>query len=303
MLKNFRTVILLLSLCFADSTAATTVVYVVTPTGIVIGADGLLLPPAGPPLGTNGVQVPGATTLKIRLLKKRLAVANLDIEFAKSPDLTVTLYDFQTWIKQIDEHTDAKMSVSGLTEFIKNQMRTTFAFEIAAIESHKVTKEQAVAGNIDAPIVRYIIVGYEKGIPVGYSLTLEPNWETHTVNGPVQVLLEAPAGSKPDSYMALSGQTVGISRVFVEGTKEQKEYSARVPVESRLGVGKGLTLKQASNVVRALLGIEAEANPRFVGFPITVVTIPRVGNGWARTYDKDVSALSTLPKSIQPKQR
>ncbi len=71
----------------------------------------------------------------------------------------------------------------------------------------------------------------------------------------------------------------------------------RVPVEfSMLQKGKSLTLKQASNVVRSMLAIESEAEPDFVGFPITLVTIPRRGNGWSRTYKRDVSPLSALPE-------
>jgi hypothetical protein len=306
MFKNFRRAILLLSLCFANSSAATTVVYVVTPTGVVIGADGLLFPPAGLPAGADGLQLPGATVTKIFLLKKHLVVASLSSELQKSPDLTATLYDFQTWIKDTDKQTDAEISVTGLTEFIKNQMRTTFAYEIYWFETSKVTREQAPSF-IDSRIVHYIIAGYEKGVPVAYSLTLDLNWETHFVDGPFQLPFKGSIDHKHDlSYCLFVGQQVGISRIFVEGTKEQKEYLARIPVESRIlnrGKSESLTLKQASNVARALLGIEAEANPRFVGFPITVVTIPKVGNGWVRTYEKDVSTLSTVPKTTQGKQR
>jgi hypothetical protein len=304
MFKNIWTVTLLFSLlCFANSTAATTVVYVVTPTGIVIGADGLLFPPTNLPVGADD---PGATMTKVFLLKKHLAVATLSSGLQKTPDLTTTLYDFQTWIKDIDKQTDAEISVTGLTEFIKNQMRTTFAFEIYWFETSKITREQAPS-NIDPRIVHYIIAGYEKGVPVAYSLTLDLNWETHFVDGPTQLPFQGPRDHSLDlSYCLFVGQQVGLSRIFEQGTKEQKEYLARIPVESRIlnrGASESLTLKQASNVARALLGIEAEANPRKVGVPITVVTIPQVGNGWIRTYEKDVSALSTLPKTTKGKQR
>jgi hypothetical protein len=300
MFKSFRTVVFLFSLCFANSTAATTVIYVVTPTGIVIGADGLLFPPTNLPVGTDD---PGATATKVILLKKHLAVASLSSALQKTPDLTTTLYDFQTWIKDIDKQTDEEISATGLTEYIKNQMRTTFAFEIYWFENSKITRAQAPS-NIDTRIVHYMIAGYEKGVPVAYSLTLDLNWETHFVDGPTQLPFEAPEEHRHDlSYVLGLGQKVGLSRISEQGTKEQKEYLDRILVESRIlskGKSESLTLKQASNVVRALLGIEAKANPRFVGFPITVVTIPKIGDGWVMTYEKDVSTLSTLPKTGQP---
>jgi hypothetical protein len=92
MRKNYLAVILLASLGFADHARATTVVYVVTPTGIVVGADG-----KGFPTGT---------VLKIVLLKGKFVVADLYIEQAKSNDSGAALYDFPVWVKKIDEQTD-----------------------------------------------------------------------------------------------------------------------------------------------------------------------------------------------------
>jgi hypothetical protein len=75
---------------------------------------------------------------------------------------------------------------------------------------------------------------------------------------------------------------VGSKRVLQELKQEQGDLYQRViskaPLESRMLSGKReLSVNQASNLVRALLEVEAEANPEQVGPPFTIVTIPRNG--------------------------
>jgi hypothetical protein len=282
MRKNYLAVPLFIVLCFADHATATTVVYAVTPTGMVIGAD--------------GKTVPSGTAIKIFLLRGKYVVADLYAENAKSNDGGVMAYDFPVWIKQVDQHTDANVSVSGLAEIIKNQMTTTFAFAIDAIKTGNFTRDQAVVTGVDVYIVQYVIAGYEKGIPFVHSLTLMPDWGTKTVNGPFDVSLKEKKG------LGWRGQGIALSQINIADTKEQKELSAKIPVEfNALRKGNDLTLHQASNVVRAMLGMESKSNPRYVGFPITVVTIPKIGHGWVRTYERDVPALSRLPKGARTK--
>ena len=132
----------------AHQLAATTVVLVVTPSGMVVGADGK----------TN----PTGTATKIFLLKNRLAVADLYAETAKTPDGTATLYDFPFWIKQIDSCTSPEVSVSEVTKIIRDKIRSAFAFAIDAIRRGEMTKEQALTQGIDAYLDQFIIAGYEK---------------------------------------------------------------------------------------------------------------------------------------------
>lgn len=281
---------LLISICFSSRSNATTVVFAVTSTGMVIGAD--------------GKTVPSGTAVKITLLKNRLAVADLYAENSKSADGATTLYDFPVWIRQIDHNTSPKVSVNEMTDIIKDQMTGTFAFAIDAIKRGAMTKEKAIVMGVDAYLVQYIIVGYENGIPTVYSLTLMPDWDTKSVNGPFKVLLNPEEGQNTNSRMFWRGQGVALKQIATADTKEQKELAARIPFEFQaLRNGKDLTLNQASNVARALLGIEAKANPKFVGFPITVMTIPKIGDGLVRTYESDVPAFSRLPKGPKRKQK
>jgi hypothetical protein len=262
---------------------ATTVVFVVTPTGMVIGAD-------------SKTQPSGMAT-KIFLLKDRLAVADLYAETAKINDRTTTLYDFPAWVKQIDHNTSPKVSVSEMTEIIKDEMTSTFAFAIDAIKSGELTEAQAVAEGFGAYLVQFIIAGYQQGVPTVYSLTLVPDWNTKTVNGPFEVRLNPEKGQNTNSRVFWRGQGIGIKRVMIANSKEQRKLAARIPVEFQaLRNSKILTIHQASNIARALLGVEAESNPKYVGFPVTLVTILKIGRATVSTIKRDVPTLSSLPK-------
>jgi hypothetical protein len=285
-----NTCLALVLLCCFSRCRATTVVVAVTPGGIVIGADG-----KGFPTGT---------IRKIRLLKRRLVVADLYLELAERKDQGTKAYDFPTWVENIDEHTNAEVSVTGLTEIIERQLPTTFNFAINAIKSGELPKEEAIAHGIDVYLVQYVIAGYENGIPTVCSLTLMPDWDTKTVNGPFQVPLKEENGERADSHILYRGRGIGIEHAKAANSSEQRELAARAPVEFNiLKAGKSLTLQQASNMVRSLLGIEAKAEPNYVGLPFTVVTVPKFGNGWARTYKTDASPVSALPKANTGKEK
>lgn len=47
-------------------------------------------------------------------------------------------------------------------------------------------------------------------------------------------------------------------------------------------------MKEASDAARILLGIEAEVNPSIVGFPITVITVPKHGRAKAKKYKRPI---------------
>ena len=106
--------------------------------------------------------------------------------------------------------------------------------------------------------------------------------------------------------MGTFGENLAISEVGNTQSKAYQKVAADIPVESQImSTGRDLTLDQASNVVREFVGIESEQNPQRVGFPITIVTIPKTGRAFSRTYKTDISPLSRLPKpkSGQPEKK
>jgi hypothetical protein len=286
MRKSYFAVPLLIALFLSRYAAATTVVYIVTPTGIVVGAD--------------GKATPTGTVLKIFLLRGKYVLANVDIERAESKDGGTVLYDFPTWTGIIDGKIRPETTVAALSLIVENEMPKTFSFAIEGIKSGAIEKGDTGLEDI---LVSYMVAGYESGVPAIYNIWFNVDWNQKTVIGPHRVLLQPEQGQRTDSRFGLFGQHVALSQLGDAQSNAHKKAVAKLPLEYQaLDAGKELTLKQASNFVRALLAIEAEANPKFVGFPITVVTIPRIGRGWVRKYKTDVSTFSSLPKSTQWKQ-
>jgi len=270
MYRRYLAVVLVLALASGGVASATTVVYAISSLGIVVGADG---------------KTTSDTALKIVLLKERLVVADIYTESMKASDTGALVYDFPSWIKQIDDQTDDNVSVHQLVATIKNQMPTAFAYAIGAIQSGKMTKEDAAKFGADQYLVQYVIAGYEKGVPLVYSLTLMPDWDTKTVKGPFQVLLKKGEPQNAGLYYGWRGRGIAIAPIRTADTEEQREFDARIKPERKIiNSGKSLTTGHLSNVVRVLLEMEATANPRYVGLPFTVVSIPKIGSGSIVTY-------------------
>lgn len=287
--------ITLVVFCFRGSGDATTVIVAVTPAGMIVGAD------CKTSYGGKGL----GTMNKVVLLKKRLVVGAINAELVKSPSTRATVYYFPSWIEELDKRTNSTVSVSGLTKIIKDQMRDTFSLVIDLIQEGTYTKDNAIIeGGYDALIVKYVIAGYEDGVPVSYSLSLTPDWDARAVKGPLEVRFKEPEGARADSYFRVWGQRKGIDMALVSDTKERKELLAKLPTEANILHDKrDLTLNQASNVVRVLLEIQAETTPELVGLPFTIVTIPKTGKAWSTTYYTDFSSVSNQVKTEIGKQR
>jgi hypothetical protein len=134
-------------------------------------------------------------------------------------------------------------------------------------------------------------------VPTIYSVGLYIDWEHKNVVGPNRVLIQPEKGQRTDSRMGAFGQHVAITQIGDAKSDAHKKATTRLPLEYRIfDAGKDLTLGQAGDVVRVFLGIEAEANPKFVGFPLTVVTIPKPCFGSVRTYQTDVHSRSPNTK-------
>ena len=271
--------ILVAVVAVATNARATTVVYVTSSCGMAVGADGKI--------------VPGDTAVKIALLKNRLVVADLYYESATAPGGAV-VYDFPTWVKQIDDSTDADISVSGLVAVIKKQMASTFSWASEAIKNGKMKKGQD--WGVDQYLVQYVIAGYENGVPLIYSLTLMPDWNAKTVNGPFEVLLKK-GGPKNTAFdFGWRGRGTGLSLINSANTEPQREFDDRIRAELDLTKsGRCLTAEHLSNVARAMLVIETEYDPHYVGFPLTVIALPKNGDGTVTTDESNTPVVLTLP--------
>lgn len=239
--------------------------------------------------------------LKIVLLRSKYVVADIYTEHAESNDSGTVLYDFPAWAKIIDSKIRSDTTPEALSRIIEDEMPRTFSFAVEGIKSGAIKKGDAGLEDI---LIRYVVAGYESGVPAIYSIWFDIDWNQKTVIGPQRILVQPEQGQRADSRFGGFGQNIALSQLKDTQSDAYKKALAKIPLECQtINARKELTLKQASNFVRALLAIEAEANPKSVGFPITVVTIPKIGSGWVRTYERDVPTLSRLPGATQRKQK
>jgi len=245
-------------------------------------------------VGADGRTVPAGTAVKIALLKNRLVVADLYYESAKAPGGNAVLYDFPTWVRQIDDSTDADISLSGLVKVIKKQMPSTFNWASEAIKNGKLTKGQD--WGVEGYLVQYVIAGYENGVPLVYSLTLMPDWNARTVNGPFEVVLKKGEPKNTAFEWGWRGRGTGLNLVNTANSEAQREFNGKIKAELDLThSGHCVTTEHLSNVARAMLAIETKYDPRYVGFPLTVIALPKNGDGTVTTYESNTPVLLTLP--------
>jgi hypothetical protein len=280
MRKRYLAIIVAVVVVAANGARATTVVYVTSSCGMAVGADGKI--------------VPDGTAVKIALLKNRLVVADLYYESAKAPGGNAVLYDFPTWVRQIDDSTDADISLSGLVKVIKKQMPSTFNWASEAIKNGKLTKGQD--WGVEGYLVQYVVAGYENGVPLVYSLTLMPDWNARTVNGPFEVVLKKGEPKNTAFEWGWRGRGTGLNLVNTANSEAQREFNGKIKAELDLThSGHCVTTEHLSNVARAMLAIETKYDPRYVGFPLTVIALPKNGDGTVTTYESNTPVLLTLP--------
>ena len=273
MRKRYLAIIVAVVVVATNGARATTVVYVTSSCGMAVGADGKI--------------GPAGTAVKIALLKQRLVVADLYYERATSGGAVV--YDFPTWVKQIDNSTDADISVSGLAQVIKTQMTSTFRFASEAIKDGTLTKEKAATWGAETYLVQYVVAGYEHGVPLVYSLTLMPDWDAKTVNGPFEVVLKKVEPKNTALDFGWRGRGTGLNLINTANTEPERKLNALIKAELDLThSGHCLASEHLSNVARAMLVIETEYDPHYVGFPLTVIALSKNGNGTATTCESNL---------------
>src|SRR5713101_6735324 len=144
----------------------TAVVVVVTPSGIVIGADGKTVTP--PKCGTTDPEK-FSTALKVILLKKKIVLSDIGFEQVKDEDTGSVLYDFPTWATYVDQKLEPGATVSGLVPIIENQIPTTLMSTFHELDRSACVWEHG--GFMDGKVaVQYVLVGYESGAPMVYSI-------------------------------------------------------------------------------------------------------------------------------------
>lgn len=254
--------------------SATTVILVVTRSGMLIGVDGRIntvCTDASAPCVDNSEPI-----RKAFLVQKRFAIAAVGLQRADilAPDgKPLFVYDFQTWLEQIEDRLPLDVSVSELSWIVKDEYKKPLVGLERAIRDRIVTDEDP---NL---IPRYIVVGYEAGVANAYSIKADLDWEHHAVRTPVVAHLFPARGERVDHGVRILGHQSALNGFCDRASSVNRRISGRFQKLASFCSGHDLSLMEARNLIMELLNVQAEHEAGEVGPPYRVITIKKPETG------------------------
>ena len=256
--------------------SATTVILIVTRSGVLMGVDGKIntvCTDASAPCIDDSDLI-----RKAFLVQKRFAVAAIGLQRADilaADGKPLFVYDFQTWLEQIENRLPFDVTVSELSWIVKVEYKKPLVGLERAIRDRIVTREDP---NL---IPRYIVVGYETGVANAYSIQADLDWEHHVVRTPVVAHLFPARGESVDHGLRILGRQSALNDFCDPATSVNRRISQRFHKLARFCSGYDLSLMEAKNLIVELLNVQAE-HDRVGGTPrYRVITIkkPDAGRG------------------------
>jgi hypothetical protein len=237
-----------------------------TQSGIVVGADGKLSVKKWN-YQKKKYEESSSIGTKARLLKNHAAIAS---DGHLSLPHTPGHYDFFTWTDTLDQHIRETTTVDELAEIVQTQI----LLALAPLNGHLQDVPQYAGSNYFS---EYVIAGYQAGIPKVYCLVLRVDLKTNTLVPDKQIM-------RFPWYQLASHDTQ--DQLEKPGSDLSKRFEGKLPnVLARLRQGQpALAFYEGSDAVRLILQFEADANSDAVGFPLTLVNVPKYGHGWVCTY-------------------
>ena len=251
---------------------ATTVILVVTRSGMLIGVDGkvnAVCTDAGAPCIDD---IPPIA--KVSLVQKRFAVAAVgllraDIMAADGKPLFV--YDFQTWLEQIEDRLPPDATVSELSRIVKREYTPLLVGLEQAIRNRIITHDDP---NLTP---RYIVVGYQSGVASAYSIKADVDWEHHLLRYPVVAHLFPVRGGRVDYGLSIIGHKSALNDFCDPTSPVHRRISQRFYKLTQFCSGHDLSLTEARSLIVELLRVQAEHDRDGVGPPYNVITIKKPG--------------------------
>jgi hypothetical protein len=255
---------------FVSACAATTVILVVTQSGMLIGVDGKINTVCTD--ATAPCIDQGDPLRKAFLVQKRFAVAAIGLQRADilaADGKPLFVYDFQTWLEQIEDRLPLNATLSELNWIVKDEYKKPLAGLELAI------RDRIVAHEDPNLIPRYIVVGYETGVANAYSIKADLDWEHHVVRTPVVSHLFPARGERVDYGLRILGHQSALNDFCDPATSVNRRISQRFHKLSRFCSGHDLSLLEARNLIVELLNVQAEHDRAGDTPPYRVITIKK----------------------------
>jgi hypothetical protein len=262
----------------------TTAVVILAPNAIVSGTDRL-----GMNLhASTGVATATTTATKIVLLRSRFVVACIGLERLSSHK--AVLYAFPHWIRGIESQVSPNTSVLQLVKIIEKESSRTFT-ETIPIETMMKSGALKPSQSFDKFFVQFIVAGFDNKAPTLIQVFYELDWQSKRLIGPTRKIEFPLNGAKGAVFT--SGINSAIEHFRSPDTYAYKRMNVLIPTTTFSKPITALTPEESIQLVRRLIGIEAELEPSRVGMGDTIIVLPVTGEGWIDQYDPP----QTLPKA------
>lgn len=275
---SLHTILAIVLLC--GKLSATTVVFVITPEGIIIGAD-------SKGMGENFGGFPASSAgliKKTAVIKDRIIVATVNLDKASiygSHGAKLILdYDFAKWISDIEKKCAENVSVSTLANIIETEGGKTFDKLNPALSTGAFTGQ-----NPPDPFVDYYIAGYENRMPVVLRVYFSIDNVRGRMKFPVRETIHPYPKGKPDRdfFVVGAGQNFVTAELAKGKGRTYEEFKAMVPAELfKVLAGDPLTMSEAINFCLATLRFEHKHNSERVAPPYVIKVIPTLAMGGIR---------------------
>lgn len=262
-------------LLYVPNSAGTTVILAVTRFGTVIGVDGkinVVCTEPNAPCVDNNDPIP-----KVLLVEKRFAVATIgllkaDIMAADGKPLFV--YDFQTWLEQIENRLLPDATVSELCRIVKDEYKRPLLGLERAIRDGIITHDDP---NLTP---RYIVVGYESGVANVYSIKADVDFGRHLLRNPVVLHLLPVQGERVNYGLTILGHRSALNNVCDPASPTNRQITQRFRKLAQFCSGHDLSLVEAKDLIVQLLAVQAEHDRDGLTPPYKVITIKKPEKGW-----------------------
>jgi hypothetical protein len=244
---------------------ATSMVQIVTPKAIILASDSKMVDNSYNDLGN---------VEKIVRVSKTIAVASCDmakiddsVNQTKVPLLPRVYnfkYDFTIWIREIQPAGDVLVFTNQVAEAAK----TNFADYGVLVRANAFSRRPL--------LVEYYVAGYSSdGTAQIRKITLPVDWDNAVILDPV-VEIRHPLGRDPTFGFNAGCVHQAIDQVISKSGEPYKRAQelAKEPLDKLLGA-LDLTIGEAETLANALITVESEFSPLFVGLPVQTIVIEK----------------------------
>jgi hypothetical protein len=279
-----------LALCCVSNCYGTTVVTLVTAHGIVICADGKVTQGGNDP-APRKLAISEQTSQKSFLIQERNAVSHTGIieltdvyEIKGNRRVRANIpYSAGRIITEVRREFSPLFTTAKLADLIRNKLITAFAGFDVLLNSGSLRPEM-----LPPPhdlLTEFTIAGFDGETAHVYSVGVDINWRS--LSHAVEPIRPIYPGIRKNLSLTIAGHSDAIVELWNNRSGiAARQLEATLPLEyGALQGDRDLEIDHMTILARALVILQIQRSPQAVGYPLTVITIPKSGRTTTRSYD------------------